>query len=202
MDKNTELELDYRKFEYELVNGKLNLNVARLDKLWLAFGGSILFAVASAIKTEELRLLYVFLPIILSVWLALLLYVFGQIERQKIVAVLHAEEINRILGKDVLTYDIEVMNKLWRYDKSLPLRYILLLNIVLLAPVVSVWAFTLYKGCGLVCLKAGGAEAFLYVGVSCFVLFAGIFSFVWARYKRKENTPLRKVIADNSVIET
>ncbi len=68
MNDNKKLELDWRKFEYELVNGKLNINVARLDKLWIALGGSILLAVASAMKTQELKLLYVFLPIISSVW--------------------------------------------------------------------------------------------------------------------------------------
>ena len=34
MEENEVHELNFRKFEYEVVNNKLSLSVARLDKLW------------------------------------------------------------------------------------------------------------------------------------------------------------------------
>ncbi|NIO31308.1 MAG: hypothetical protein GTN75_05865 [Gemmatimonadetes bacterium] len=40
MNDQQKAELEFRKFEYELVNGKINLNVARLDKLWISLAGT------------------------------------------------------------------------------------------------------------------------------------------------------------------
>lgn len=178
-------DLEFRKFEYEFVNQKLNLNVSRLDKLWIALGGSVFVLVGLALKTEGLRVIFVFLPFIVSLWLALFLYVIGQVERQKMIVMNHAKEINRLLGKDLLLYDLGMMRNLWRFDKRRPSAYIMLLCVVLVFPTLAVFLFTIIKAYWVIYGELGRVAAWLYVVVSVTILASGVISYFWGRFKRK-----------------
>ena len=139
-------ELELRKFEYSLLNDKLALNVARLDKLWLALVGGVLGAVTYGIGASEGQIVFVLLPLFIALWGTLMLYVLGQIQRQKQCILWHAKAINSIVGCEILIYDTRVMSRLWRYGRALPSAGMVLLVLVVALPGLGLLVYSLSQG--------------------------------------------------------
>lgn len=181
MDHEQTRELEFRKFEYEFVNQKLNLNVARVDKLWVALGSTVIASFVYVMANPDLDLLYIFVPMIAAVWLTMYLYVLSQMAGQKRIVIAHAREINRLLGTEVLLYDLKVQQRLWRYDRPMPSGYAMLQNAALFLPCVTIFGIGIYNAFGILVTRIGLVWAWVYVLLVCSVMVIGVVSFVWLR---------------------
>ena len=171
-----EMELDFRKFEYNLVNDKININLNRLNMLCATLIGSIFGSITCIFKLKELHILFILLPIFILIWLFIFMYLQFQVKRQKICLMNHAKEINKALGKVILTYDTKIIPNLW---KELP-SFI----IILLLPPFVMLIFCCYFGFSYLCNNKSifYALVFLFMNISLSIaLLIFIYQNIWPK---------------------
>ena len=107
-------------------------------------------------------------------------------ERQKRVAIYHAQEINQILGENILKYDSEIMKGLWKYGETTPALGISFMMWALLTPLGFTWGYLYIEGLSHIRNTADTSAYIAYSLLVPAILFLGLSSFILGRRNKQE----------------